>query len=264
MLRTASHLKGTSIAATDGEIGSVQDLYFDDHSWTIRYLVVDTGTWLPGRQVLISPRSIMAVTDEAKIPVSLTKSQVENSPSTDVDKPVERQYEEEYSQYYGYPYYWTGPYRWGATPYPGEGVLAIPEAAAAMPPRGGGDPSLRSTRNVTGYYIEATDGDIGHVDDFIVDTTAWAIRYMLDRHAELVAGQEGAGVARMDQPGELARFPRVRRHEQGGHQERAGVRSESARGARLRDAALRASQSPGVLGLADRHSRILSEASARG
>ena len=179
MLRTASHLKGTSIAATDGEIGSVQDLYFDDHSWTIRYLVVDTGTWLPGRQVLISPRSIMTVTDEARIPVSLTKSQVENSPSTDVDKPVERQYEEEYSQYYGYPYYWTGPYRWGATPYPGEGVLAMPEAVAAMPPRGGGDPSLRSTRNVTGYYIEATDGDIGHVDDFIVDTTAWAIRYML-------------------------------------------------------------------------------------
>ena len=179
MLRTASHLKGTSIAATDGEIGSVQDLYFDDHSWTIRYLVVDTGTWLPGRQVLISPRSIMTVTDEARIPVSLTKSQVENSPSTDVDKPVERQYEEEYSQYYGYPYYWTGPYRWGATPYPGEGVLAMPEAATAMPPPHGGDPSLRSTRNVTGYYIEATDGDIGHVDDFIVDTTAWAIRYML-------------------------------------------------------------------------------------
>lgn len=178
MLRTASHLKGTSIAATDGEIGSVQDLYFDDHSWTIRYLVVDTGTWLPGRQVLISPRSIMTVTDEAKIPVSLTKSQVENSPSTDVDKPVERQYEEEYSQYYGYPYYWTGPYRWGSTPYPGEGVLGVAQAASAMPPRGG-DPSLRSTRNVTGYYIEATDGDIGHVDDFIVDTTAWAIRYML-------------------------------------------------------------------------------------
>src|SRR6266545_1294836 len=150
MLRTASHLKGTSIAATDGEIGSVQDLYFDDHSWTIRYLVVDTGTWLPGRQVLISPRSIMTVTDEAKIPVSLTKSQVENSPSTEVDKPVERQYEEEYSQYYGYPYYWTGPYRWGTTAYPAEGVYPdVVDAASAMPPRGG-DPSLRSTRNVTG------------------------------------------------------------------------------------------------------------------
>ena len=120
----------------------------------------------------------MAGTDDTRIPVSLTKSQVENSPSTDVDKPVDRQYEEAYSQYYGYPYYWTGPYRWGATPYPGEGILAIPEGAIAMPLRRG-DPSLRSTRNVTGYYIEATDGDIGHVDDFIVDTTAWAIRYML-------------------------------------------------------------------------------------
>jgi uncharacterized protein YrrD len=178
MLRTVSHLKGTSIAATDGEIGSVQDLYFDDHSWTVRYLVVDTGTWLPGRQVLISPRSIMVVTDEARIPVSLTRGQVENSPSTDVDKPVDRQYEEEYSQYYGYPYYWTGPYLWGATPYPGEGVLVPAQVASAIPPRNG-DPALRSTRNIMGYYIEATDGDIGHVDDFIVDTTAWAIRYML-------------------------------------------------------------------------------------
>ena len=180
MLRAASHLKGTSIAATDGEIGSVQDLYFDDHRWTVRYLVVDTGTWLPGRQVLISPRSIVAVTDEEKIAVSLTKSQVENSPSTEVDKPVDRQYEEEYAQYYGYPYYWTGPYLWGASPFPSEGPVGVSQPAAPMPPRGGeGDPTLRSTANVTGYYIEATDGDIGHVEDFIVDTAAWAIRYML-------------------------------------------------------------------------------------
>jgi len=178
MLRTASHLKGTTIAATDGEIGSAQDLYFDDHSWTVRYLMVDTGSWLPGRQVLISPRSVLSVTDESKIPVSLTKSQVENSPSTDMDKPVDRQYEEEYARYYGYPYYWTGPYRWGTSAYPGEGVLGVAEVAGVMPPAGG-DPCLRSTLNVTGYYIEATDGDIGHVDDFIVDTTAWVIRYMI-------------------------------------------------------------------------------------
>lgn len=178
MLRAANHLKGTSIAARDGEVGSVQDLYFDDHSWTIRYLVVDTGTWLPGRQVLVSPRSVMTMTEEDKVPVSLTKDQVEHSPSTDVDKPVERQFEEEYSQYYGYPYYWTGPYRWGATAYPGEGVLT-PELAAGVIPERGGDPSLRSVRNVTGYYIEATDGDLGHVDDFIVDTSEWAIRYMI-------------------------------------------------------------------------------------
>jgi uncharacterized protein YrrD len=178
MLRSASHLKGTTIAATDGDIGSVQDLYFDDLTWTIRYLMVDTGTWLPGRQVLISPRSVGTVTDEDRIPVALTRSQVENSPSTDTDKPVDRQYEEEYSRYYGYPYYWTGPYRWGATAYPGE-ALAFPVAPEMLYPPPAGDPSLRSVRNVTGYYIEATDGDLGHVEDFIVDTGEWALRYMV-------------------------------------------------------------------------------------
>src|SRR5262250_23282 len=121
MLRAASHLKGTSIAATDGDIGSVSDLYFDDLTWTIRYLVVDTGTWLPGRQVLISPRSVRSASGQDRVPVALTKEQVKNSPSIDADKPVERQYEEAYSKYYGYPYYWTGPHRWGSTPYPGEG-----------------------------------------------------------------------------------------------------------------------------------------------
>ena len=177
MLRTASHLKGTSIAATDGEIGSVQDLYFDDDTWTVRYLVVDTGTWLPGRQVLISPRSVRMAPNDDWIPVNLTKQQVENSPSIEADRPVDRQYEEEYSQYYGYPYYWSGPYRWGTTPYPGEGPLTEARAMSVMPPAG--DPGLRSARNVMGYYIEALDGDIGHVEDFLVDDREWAIRYMI-------------------------------------------------------------------------------------
>jgi PRC-barrel domain len=178
MLRAAGHLKGTSIGATDGDIGTVDDLYFDDLTWTIRYLVVDTGTWLPGRQVLISPRSVRSAPDADRIPVALTKEQVKNSPSIDAEKPVERQHEEEYSQYYGYPYYWSGPYRWGATPYPGEGPLNEPRATSAMPPSGG-NPSIRSVRNVTGYYIEAADGDIGHVEDFLVDDREWAIRYMV-------------------------------------------------------------------------------------
>src|SRR6185295_7858938 len=115
MLRTASHLKGTSIAATDGEIGSVQDLYFDDAHWTVRYLVVDTGTWLPGRQVLISPRAVASPPSDRRIPVALSKERIEASPSVDTDKPVNRQYEAEYSRYYQYPPYWMGPYRWGAT-----------------------------------------------------------------------------------------------------------------------------------------------------
>src|SRR5262245_39640155 len=178
MLRSVSTLKGTTIAATDGEIGSVQDVYFDDVSWTIRYLVVDTGVWLPGRQVLISPRAIHPGTSDNGVPVALTRHQVENSPSIDVDMPVNRLYEEEYSRYYGYPYYWTGPQRWGATPYPGVNPNQPSGAVRdAMP--SDGDPHLRSARDVMDYYIEATDGDIGHVEDFLVDDQAWAIRYLV-------------------------------------------------------------------------------------
>jgi uncharacterized protein YrrD len=83
MLRTARDLKGASIAATDGDIGSVQDLYFDDRSWTVRYLIVDTGTWLPGRRVLISPISVRASSDPSSVAVALTKDQVKDSPSVE-------------------------------------------------------------------------------------------------------------------------------------------------------------------------------------
>lgn len=99
MVKTAKNLKGTSIAATDGDIGSVQDLYFDDRSWTIRYLVVDTAAWLPGRKVLLSPIALRSSAGSDSVSVALTKSQVEESPTIDADKPVNRQYEEEYSRY---------------------------------------------------------------------------------------------------------------------------------------------------------------------
>jgi len=175
---TAKGLSGLKLAASDGDIGSVSDLYFDDRSWTVRYLVVDTGTWLPGRRVLISPISLRASADESAVEVSLTKEQVEASPSVDSDKPVDRQYEEQFSQHYGYPYYWTGPYRWGASALPGDVALAgVP--IADLPVVEGGDPRLRSAADVMSYYIEAVDGDIGHVEDFLVDGREWAIRYMV-------------------------------------------------------------------------------------
>src|SRR6266511_3801966 len=97
MLRTAGELKGVTIQATDGDIGSVQDLYFDDHSWTVRYLVVDTGTWLPGRQVLISPFAFRAVSGASRLQTTLMKDQIENSPSIATHRPVNRQLEIEYS-----------------------------------------------------------------------------------------------------------------------------------------------------------------------
>ena len=129
MLRTAGELKGVTIEAMDGDIGSVQDLYFDDQTWTIRYFVVDTGTWLPGRQVLVSPFAFQVVPGASRLRTSLTKDQIKNSPSVDTDRPVDRQREIAFSQYYGYPYYWVGPYRWGDLAYPTLPIPTVPAAA---------------------------------------------------------------------------------------------------------------------------------------
>ena len=181
MQNSTKDLKGNAIVATDGEIGKVDDFYFDDKSWTIRYLVADTGNWLLGRQVLLSPIAVgKADFSGGRINVKLTKKQVEESPSIDSDKPVSRQHEAYYHDYYGYPYYWSGPYLWGPSYYPGLPVddqERIEERRAER--EEAGDLHLRSAAQVTGYHIEATDGGIGHVEDFIVDDETWEIRYLV-------------------------------------------------------------------------------------
>ena len=120
MLRTFKDLRGFAILATDGVIGKVDDLYFDDEDWAIRYLVVDTGHWLPGRKVLISPLALGEPDWMGQLlPVSLTKAQIEHSPDIDTRKPVSRQHEAAYFEYYDYPYYWGGAGIWGMGAYPG-------------------------------------------------------------------------------------------------------------------------------------------------
>jgi hypothetical protein len=182
MLRNTTQLEGLTIRATDGELGTVDELYFDDETWAIRYLTVETGGWLSGRQVLISPISVIQADWQAKrLDVALTKRQVEKSPNIATDKPVSRQHEFTYCGNYGYEYYWGGPYLWGSSYYPGR--FATPRTAstedmADQIERESGDSHLRSTKAVTGYHIEASDGEIGHVDGFIVDDEDWAIRYI--------------------------------------------------------------------------------------
>jgi len=169
-------LKGLVIRATDGEIGTVDQFYFDDEIWAIRYLAVETGGWLGGRRVLISPFSILDADWPAKrLDVNLTMKQVENSPNIDTQLPVSRQHEADYLGYYGYPYYWEGPYMWGAGYYP-RGATA--EAREAKARRDSADSQLRSSDAVTGYSIDATDGELGHLDGFVVDDETWAIRYI--------------------------------------------------------------------------------------
>ena len=181
MLRNVTQLEGFVIHATDGELGTVYQLYFDDETWVIRYLTVELG-WLGGRRVLISPISVTHVDwIDKRLDVALTKSQVENSPNIDTDKPVSRQHEIAYSGYYGYPYYWGGAFLGGPTYYPGAVDVTKDASTQAMAARTGNkstDSHLRSTKAVTGYHIEALDGELGHVDGFIVDDESWAIRYM--------------------------------------------------------------------------------------
>jgi hypothetical protein len=182
MLTNASQLKGLVIRATDGEIGTVDQLYFDDDTWAIRYVTVDTGGWLGDREVLISPMSVVS-TDwpSRRLDVALTKKQVKDSPTIDTHQPVSRQHEAAYLDYYGYPYYWGGPYLWGPSLNPAGLAMPMVGSMQAIPERvrrEWTDTHLRSTVAVTGYHIEAADGEIGHVDGFVVDDQAWAIRYI--------------------------------------------------------------------------------------
>jgi hypothetical protein len=177
MLDKIKPLTGYKMHSLDGELGKVAEFYFDDHHWTIRYLVANTGNWLTGRQVLISPYALGTVNKEEKtIAVNLTKKQIENSPSLNTDKPVSQQFEEEYYGYYGWPSYWSGPYAWGPYPY-----LDIFQEKIKKTNPGGKpwDHHLRSTSDVSGYQIHALDGEIGHVNDFIIDDETWEIRFLV-------------------------------------------------------------------------------------
>jgi len=186
MLWNASAINGYDIEARDGPLGTVSDLLFEDVGWAIRWMVVDTGNWLPGRKVLL-PLSALGKPDQAlrQFPVKLTMQQVKDSPDVDTHQPVSRQIEAHVYDYYGWDPYW------GSSFFPISNAMATPFAspphlteatpcglANADAPPNGGDPHLRSIATVTGYRIHATDGEIGHVEDFLVDDAGWSIRYI--------------------------------------------------------------------------------------
>jgi sporulation protein YlmC with PRC-barrel domain len=186
MLNSISHLNGAKVTATDGDIGHVRDAYFDDRTGTLRYLVVDAGSWLTGREVLISPYAVkQPVGSDKHIHVALTRAQVKGSPDIDTHQPVSRQHERDYLSYYNYPAYWEGGGLWamGAMAYPPMPMTPGPDTDAnrAMWARDfrGSDVHLRSTSHVTGYDIQASDDTIGHVQDFVFDDENWAIRYLI-------------------------------------------------------------------------------------
>lgn len=197
MLRSLHDLDGYAIHATDGLIGHMKDFFFDDDTWVVRYLVVEAGSWLSSRKVLISPVAIGHPDRTDKVlPVSITREQVRSSPDVDIDKPVSRQHEMEYFGYYGYyPYYWGGTGLWGGAAYPGAMLTAggyagsgagylTAQAQQGLVAREAGrhendDPHLRSAKEVMQYHIGAIDGGIGHVQGLLLDDETWAIRYLI-------------------------------------------------------------------------------------
>ena len=191
MLRNASAIKGYTIAASDGQIGTVSDILFDDSSWRVRWVVVDTGNWLPGRKVLL-PLSALGRLDEngSEFAVTLSMQQVKDSPDSDTDRPVSRQNEANIYRYYGWQPYWGTDMLMGGYGYGngfGGGVAgALPLIGSrqqaedlALASASDDDPHLRSVQAVKGYHIHATDGEIGHLDDFIIEDTDWSIRNII-------------------------------------------------------------------------------------
>ena len=183
MLRSMKQICGDKLGASDGEIGHVKDFYFDDRNWAVRYLVADTGSWMPGRLVLISPQAFGNLYQGGKMLfVNLTRQQIENNPSIETHKPISRQYEEEYHRYYGWPFYWQGDALWGMSGFPllsqrSEPFLAE-QAAKTVTKHESVDAHLRSGQTVIGYHVQTRDGEAGRVIDFVMDDKDWAIHQL--------------------------------------------------------------------------------------
>jgi hypothetical protein len=200
-LWTASAINGYAIAASDGHLGTVNDFLFDDASWLVRWLVVDTGKWLSGRKVLLSTFVLGHVDPkEHEFAVELTMQQVKDSPDIDTHRPVSRQIETNICDYYGWSPYWGNGLFTDSYGYIGDAVAVAPSLGFREPlasrdlapwgsrqreddiadtERSDDDPHLRSIEAVTGYHIHASDGEIGHVEDFLIDDADWSIHYLV-------------------------------------------------------------------------------------
>ena len=188
MLQVIAALKGFAMEATDGRIGTVAEFLFDDATWKVRWLVVESGTWLKGRKLLVHPPAVTyAGLEDQRFDVKLTNAQVESSPTLQEHQPVSQQMQDRVYDHYGWEPTWDGVY-------PGDVVCAM--ASPMMAPayfglgidsernsdivdEPDGDPHRRSVVEVIGYHIQALDGDIGHVENVLVDNEDWSLQYFV-------------------------------------------------------------------------------------
>ena len=210
MWQKLSALRGSTVHAVDGDVGRISDFYFDDERWVVRYAVVETGTWLSKRPVVISVMSLLSPDwQSGRLPASLARDQIRNSPDLGSHPIVSRRLESEFLSYYGFPYYWAGDALWGTVSNP---VLAAQQAAIPLQSPQAEDTAathLHSCRDVVGYHVHARDGEMGHVDDFEIDPAAWAIEALVLETSNGIGGQAVAiapsSINRIDWAGRAVR-----------------------------------------------------------
>jgi hypothetical protein len=174
MLHKASRIRGAPVHAIDGEVGRVEDFYFDDDTWTIRYLLVATGSWLAHRPVLVPPNAIHPEWSVAGLSARLTREQVRNYPEIESHPALSRQHEAQLLAHYGHQRYWD--------------ESSEPAAGVDLPRVNSGDDHLCGTREIIGYHLQATDGSVGHLDDFLFDER-WAVRYLVIDTSNFIGGE---------------------------------------------------------------------------
>jgi uncharacterized protein YrrD len=187
-------LIGYKMRAEDGEFGKVNDFYFDEENWMIRYAVDKTGFWLFGQQVLISPSSFGEVDWENNlIEVTLTREQIKNSPKIEADKPVSKENEIKLTNFYRWPAYWSGAtgahFMHQKAAIPAYDNIALINKRNIVLDETQEERKLRSTEEVTGYAVISNDKDVGYVEDFIVDDKTWEIRYMILDTKKILTGK---------------------------------------------------------------------------
>jgi sporulation protein YlmC with PRC-barrel domain len=186
MLMKSKELKGYKLNATDGDIGKVEDFFFDDQYWTVRYLVANTSRWLMGRKVLLSPHALDSIHEaNHSIALKITKWKFEGSPSIQSDEPASKQLEHSHQEYFGWPNYGLGAQTWGSSPHLMTDDEYLEKSRAAS-----WDPHLRSIEAVHGYEVESSDGAVGKVSDFILDDETWSIRYLIVKTGNWLWGKQ--------------------------------------------------------------------------
>ncbi|MCE5328364.1 MAG: PRC-barrel domain-containing protein [Planctomycetaceae bacterium] len=171
-------LASARIHAADKPIGKVEDFYFEQRNWIVRYLVLDTHVWLPGRRVLVAPAAVEDIDwSQGEVHLALSREQVRNSPSVDDKVTISREHETMLAKYFGWLPYWE------SRPLPESlsrsvAAEARPEDRIELERHRKPESTLTAYRETLQYNLAAIDGEFGSVEDFLIDPQTWEMRYV--------------------------------------------------------------------------------------